>query len=849
MASGRLQILAALMAGAVCAVAPAPAWAGDRDVYQFDLPTQSLGDALRAVAAKAGWELYASADDINGVSAPSLHGAFTAREAIEKLVRDTDLAVRFDKGAVIVRERAVAVTTVESPSDIVVTGSRIRGAPSAAPVKTITSEDMRRAGQTDLGEVLRSSPLSFGGGQNPGIGTTQGNGNENVNGASSVNLFGLGPNATLTLLDGSRLSYTGVNAAVDISAIPAIAVDRVEIVADGASAIYGSDAVAGVVNVILRQNYAGLSVGAKLGAATDGGDFQQQYSAVGGKTWRTGSILAVYDYSGNSPIAAGTRSYTSSMSADSSIYPRLQRHSGLVGITQKIGGGLTANVDLLYKNLRQGLIQSFTDQPYKTGGGDVQADVTSFAVAPTVTARLGGDWTARLVSSYGRDRTRVNSDIYYFGSFFGTSFRGYDNDATSIELNAEGPVFDLPAGSIRVAFGAGYRRTSLNLLSMTLGITTRAFDRHRDNRFGYAETFIPLLSPEQESKLGRSLSLTAAFRYEANSGVGSVGLPKLGFIYEPIEGVTVKGSWGRSFRLPALAEQYSGYSAALYSVAPYATGFPAGSTFIALAGANPDMEPERSENWTISAELQPRALPGITSTLSYFHFDYRDRIAAPILSAVGALNNPTYASLVTLNPDSSLQQALAAGATIGLQNGTGAPYNSSTVVAILDERTRNVAREKYEGLNLSFRYMLGDATHQKLDFSFDGVWICSDRQLLPGLSKTDLAGVLFNPPRLRGRFGLTYATPVYSLSGFANLSSGLIDNRAAPTNRINGPSTFDLSATVMAGHGFDFGITVNNLFNAKPPIIVTGSGYDTPYDSTNFSAVGRFISVSLRKSW
>jgi len=87
------------------------------------------------------------------------------------------------------------------------------------------------------------------------------------------------------------------------------------------------------------------------------------------------------------------------------------------------------------------------------------------------------------------------------------------------------------------------------------------------------------------------------------------------------------------------------------------------------------------------------------------------------------------------------------------------------------------------------------------------------------------------------------------LSAFANLSSKLTDSRSTDAYSIRGPQTVDLSAVVRAGHGVDFGIAVVNLFNATPSKITTSSAYDTPYDSTNFSAIGRFISVRVRKSW
>src|SRR5690606_24972550 len=131
---------------------------------------------------------------------------------------------------------------------------------------------------------------------------------------SSVNLRGLGSDATLTLLNGRRLAYTAVKQSVDVSAIPIGAIQRIEIVPDGASAIYGSDAVAGVVNVILRRNYDGIETSARLAAATDGGDFQQDYGALAGTTWSNGGVMAAYQYGSNTAIRAEDRSYARSRS-------------------------------------------------------------------------------------------------------------------------------------------------------------------------------------------------------------------------------------------------------------------------------------------------------------------------------------------------------------------------------------------------------------------------------------------------------------------------------------------------------------------------------------------------------
>src|SRR3546814_13052525 len=131
------------------------------------------------------------------------------------------------RGSGIILGRAQSESS-PAQEDIVVTGSRISGAPSAAPVIRVTSEDIRNGGQADLGEVARSLPQNFGGGQNPGIGSGQGtqNQNVNVNGASTFNLRGIGHSAPLTPLTGNRLPYSGTQRVIDITARPTAAGER-----------------------------------------------------------------------------------------------------------------------------------------------------------------------------------------------------------------------------------------------------------------------------------------------------------------------------------------------------------------------------------------------------------------------------------------------------------------------------------------------------------------------------------------------------------------------------------------------------------------------------------------------
>ena len=162
-----------------------------------------------------------------------------------------------------------------------ITGSNIKrtDAETVAPVDVITREQIERSGQPTIAEVLRNVPA------NTGNSYSESFSNSFAPGASGIALRGLGQKATLVLINGRRTAGYGFaqnlqDTFVDLNSIPSSAVERIEILKDGASAIYGSDAIAGVVNVILRKDYKGLEF--TLGAGTAAGNGEYRVSATGG---------------------------------------------------------------------------------------------------------------------------------------------------------------------------------------------------------------------------------------------------------------------------------------------------------------------------------------------------------------------------------------------------------------------------------------------------------------------------------------------------------------------------------------------------------------------------------------
>jgi len=209
---------------------------------------------------------------------------------------------------------AAADDTAEDDNTIVVTGSRIGGVTafnSPDPVTVVDPEIALKEGKFDTASMLQNSPIAAGSTQI----TSALSSNFVTNGgpgAQTIDLRGLGANRTLVLLNGRRAGPAGTRGAVssfDLNVLPVSLADDVQIVKTGASSVYGSDAVAGVVNIITKKDIDGLQVGANVSMPFDSGGEQYRVNAIWGKTFDRGHILIAGDYSHSNELARGDRDY------------------------------------------------------------------------------------------------------------------------------------------------------------------------------------------------------------------------------------------------------------------------------------------------------------------------------------------------------------------------------------------------------------------------------------------------------------------------------------------------------------------------------------------------------------
>lgn len=197
--------------------------------------------------------------------------------------------------------------TTDEAETIVVTGSHIRGSAAAgANVLTYDRQQIDQSGYASIHDFINTIPQNYPGGGGSEEITDGPLVASNFFGGSSVNLRGLGADSTLVLINGRRVAASGFEGNFsDVSLIPQAALERIEILPDGSSAIYGSDAVGGVINFILRKDFEGAETRLRYGARTQGSTDEYRLAQTVGHTWSGGHGLLSYEYYQRSALPYG----------------------------------------------------------------------------------------------------------------------------------------------------------------------------------------------------------------------------------------------------------------------------------------------------------------------------------------------------------------------------------------------------------------------------------------------------------------------------------------------------------------------------------------------------------------
>lgn len=852
------------------------------EIVEFDIPAQKLSNALKSYGVAADRQVLFAANLVRGKQANAVSGELQPNIALDQLLMGSGLAYETTASDVVViktvpqdasagqtlgavsveEDDAVSITASEGGGgvlpeleEIIVTGTNIRGVEnSASPVLRFDQEMIDRSGlSTVVDFVQRAVPQNFAAGAAEDTFSTVRAGAElNQGEGAGVNLRGLGTDSTLVLINGKRLAPSGFGSFVDISQIPLNAIERIEILTDGASAVYGSDAIGGVVNFILRDDYEGAETRLRYGAVTDGGLNEYQVGQSLGANWESGGALVSYEYYNRGALDSADRFVTQDASDPFDVLPEQERNSVFFSGNQELGSSAELYVTALYTN-RDSLRRAtslFVFPPSQVRDGEEEQLSVTFG------SRLewGQDWAGDLSGTFSQADT-LNNTINLDGSGSGDAFLQTGFESRVIDGKLDGPVAELPGGTARLAIGGQYRSEDLKFESTSS--VFRASDRDVYAAFG--ELFVPIIGESNRRSGAERLELTVAGRFEEYSDFGSSTDPKFGLLYSPVEGLNIRGTWSTAFRAPLLNEldDLQGAIILFDLVDPTsATGFSEAAVRI---GNNADLLPEESENWTFGLDFNPAFAPALQLGFTYFDIEITNRIVAPTAAQQdAALSDPALSAIADRLFDPAFLNQIISIAQADNQffDATAAQLGAAGVDAIVDGRIQNLSVSSISGIDFDLVYS-AETDFGQLGFTFGGTYFTNfDEQFTEDSPTVDILGQVFQPPELRFRIGANWSRSGLSASAFVNYVDDLTDERVDPAIDIGAFTTVDFQITANLGEliapsfleGTSAHVSIVNAFDELPPLV------DVPFfglnfDSENHDVLGRFIAIGITHQW
>lgn len=886
--------LGVLMGFAGLALANEPVVTPVPQQVEFNIPAQAVGDALNEFGRQSGLIVMMYSSLGKGTVSPAVVGRYTNKEALQKLLENTALSFEFvDARTVAVRAAQTKTITGdniqgndsgmrlaqlgqtdtgkdEQPpvsadnielEEVLVTGTHIRAAGnSTASVTVLDRQYIESTGLATTAALIESLPQNFALANQaaivpPGVSDTGQQG-------AGINLRGIGEGTTLVLLNGHRMALGFLGAAVDISALPLSAIDRVEVLTDGASAIYGSDAVGGVVNFILRNNFDGATTDLRAGQAKGGVD-ELQLSQALGKTWSSGNALLSFDYYKRDLLQASERDFVSAQSDIGSLFPRDENFSALFSGRQSLTEKVSVFADALYMKRNSFNLAGETVLAASNRTHNPQANING-----GIDWTLARNWKIELSGGYAYNQTDVLHkdilDIPVGGTFSNSRFEIHDGRA-----QADGPVFSLPGGAVRVAVGTEWRDENFRFsVGNPAGPPAVPQEFSRTVRSAFAEARVPLFDEPNALTGLRRLELSLAGRYDDYSTFGSSFDPRFGLMWEPVAGLRARASYGTSFVAPKLTDQTTSGNAGLVFTGSLDPGLPAGLSdqFLIFGTAAESMQPQSSESWSFGLESTPVSMPGLELGLSYYQIDYDERIVMPPFSDVLLANPESYGSLFIRDPSpAQIDEFIAIGELGGFPftavdpAGTPIPnYDLDDIDVIVDMRRRNLSRLETSGFDAKARYAF-DIAGAELTLGIDGTYILEIKQQVTSTSAPfETVDTVYNPPKFRARGAIGWARQGWNANVFINHTAPYTDNRTGTSRAVSSYTVVDGRVSYEFKQrfptGFLAGVTValdvQNLFDRDPPAIVAFEPFrDVGFDPTNANPMGRLVAVALRKAW
>ena len=799
---------------------------------------------------------------------------------------------------------AADAASESSVSEVIVTGTRVTGlkaSDSPAPVEVVGADTFKKVGQPDLIQGLAQIVPSF---------TAEALGGDTANLTLSARLRGLSPNDTLVLVNGKRRHPTGNlhvlggpyqgAATADLSLIPIDAIDHVEVLQDGAAAQYGTDAIAGVVNIILKHNNAGGLLDATAGQYYQGdGDTGALSLNLGLPLGPAGFInitgeTRFHGFSRRGGADARFSTVSGTLIPGSGVTTAIPGYPNLNNIV----GDAQSNVDDVFYNAGYDLgggvqVYSFGSYGYRKASAFENYRVPGKVVASPVlgvagvigtpgaivfapqgfkpreglvendyafTGGIKGDMDGfrwDLSTTYGRDKDDISTlntanralfiDTHftptniYDGSFITTQWTTNLDVSKDVEVGWSGPL--------TVAFGAETRGETYEILRGDAasiykegGQSYPGFqptDAGKHTRHNYAGYLDLAGKPTAE------LTLDAAVRFEHFNDFGDTTVGKLTGRYDFTPQFAVRGTIANGFRAPTLAEEF--YSATNVSPTSAVVQLPPNSPAAAQLGFSP-LRPEKSTNYSVGFVAHPAE--GLLATLDAYQIDIRNRIIGSGLYL--GLNGKTVVSQAVLNAIRAHGNVLDPTVTF---------VGVSLFANGVDTKTQGV------DLTLSYASDFGEMGHVDWSLAANYNKTTLSKQAPPPaalaaqgalLSVTAISDLTTASPREKVTLGALWTVGKWAVNLRETVygsSSEIVspDGTGAPpnfTDKIGVKAITDLDVAFQVTDRVRLSVGANNLFDQKPPNVIQfppaggladGSNvYDAPMGFSPFGINGGY---------
>jgi len=776
-----------------------------------------------------------------GVAAGLLSAGFAGAHASDKVASPEVETAAVDAAA------PSAAPAVTNSGVVIVTGTRAAGLTvqdSASPVQVLDAASLARTGQPDLIQALSQNLPSL---------NAQAFGSDMANMTLSARLRGLSPNNTLVLVNGKRRHgtanlavlggpYQG-GAAADLNYIPVAAIDHIEVLQDGAAAQYGTDAIAGVINIIFKSDNRGGSANINGGAYMDGGGHTGDGMANIGLTPFNDAFLNLTveskyhgfsDRGGIDPrvIDPATMAAMPTL-VDAPGYPNLNKISGDAQYRQHIfalnfGVELSPGTELYsfgtygrkkaraFENYRMPnrlpSIYPFGFSPQETFNEE------DYALTVGLKGKLGGAWNWDLSSTYGKDVAKLGvANSANIALFTDTGATPLEFDAgqfhasqwtNNLDISRE---FDVGwATPLTLALGLEHRRDTYAIVAGDAASRykegsqsfpgfslTDAGSHSRNNKAAYVNVSVKPLP---------QWVVDIAGRFEDFSDFGNAKVGKLTSRYDFSPAVALRATYSNGFRAPTLAESF--YSAT--NVSPR-------SAFVQLAPNSPGarlvgidgLKPEASTN--ISAGLVLNPGNGVAITLDAYQISIRDRIvgSGALYGSGGAVNAPAVTAAILANGNVLDPTVVQTGINI-FSNAVNTRSRGLEAVATLSSNYGANGRVDWSAAANYNRVEVTKINQAPL-------------QLQPQtlLDETAISHLETASPRVRVNLGALWKIGAWSVNlreNYFGKSTELqsTDGARYYENKVKATLLTDLEASYQFNRAWTISLGANNLFNEYP---------------------------------